>query len=96
MRAVTGVAATNVITTPVRHGYTVGEQVVFKNLAGGAGLANGTTYYVIASGLTDRDFIVSETEGGSAFDFTTNITAGYVRRFHAGGIGAARHGLRGN
>lgn len=79
----------------MRHGYGVGEAVVFKNLAGGAGLVNGTTYYVIATSLADRTFIVSATLGGAAFDFTTDITAGYVRRFHAGGKAAAQRGLRG-
>lgn len=87
MRNVTGVAATNVITTktdqaspvPVNHGLRVGNRVFFRGLAGGAGLTNGTTYYVI-SVPSDSTFTVSATRGGAVLDFTTDITAGRVFR----------------
>lgn len=76
---VTGVASTDVITTSGNdHGYTAGDQVEFTSLGGAAGLSNGTTYFVIASGLGVRTFKVSTTSGGSAVNFTTDITTGTV------------------
>jgi hypothetical protein len=73
--SVTGNATTNVVTIT---GATLvnGMQVTFTSLTGGSGLNTGTAYYVIAaSGATCQ---LSLTEGGSAIDFTTNITAGSV------------------
>lgn len=76
-----GVAATDLISTSAPHQLIAGLRVWFPSLEGGTGLtaAEGTWYYVIASGLTTTDFKVSETLGGSAKDFTTAITAGSVR-----------------
>lgn len=73
--SVTGNATTNVVTIT---GATLanGMQVTFTNIVGGSGLTANTAYYVIAaSGATCQ---LSLTEGGSAIDFTTNITAGSV------------------
>jgi hypothetical protein len=42
----------------------------------GTGVTLGTTYYVIASGLTANNFKVSTTAGGSTIDLTSNLTAG--------------------
>jgi len=54
------------------HGLTAGREVVYYNGGGtsATGLTSGTTYYVIASGLTANAFKVSATSGGS----TVNIT----------------------
>lgn len=76
--AVTGVAATDLISTPTAHGFIAGTRVKFPSLTGGAGLAVGTLYYVISTGLTATDFKVSATEGGAAVDLTTALTAGSV------------------
>lgn len=89
MRKITGNSGTDVITSEVVHGFEVGEKVQFVQLAGGSGLSgralgasfDPTVYFVIASGLTDKAFKVSATRGGSAVNFTTNITGGYVRRY---------------
>lgn len=73
--SVTGNATTEIVTIT---GATLanGMQVTFTSLTGGSGLNTGTAYYVIAaSGATCQ---LSLTEGGSAIDFTTNITAGSV------------------
>jgi hypothetical protein len=73
--SVTGNATTNVVTIT---GATLanGMQVTFTNIVGGSGLTANTAYYVIAaSGATCQ---LSLTQGGSAIDFTTNITAGSV------------------
>jgi hypothetical protein len=73
--SVTGNATTNVVTIT---GATLanGMQATFTNIVGGSGLTANTAYYVIAaSGATCQ---LSLTQGGSAIDFTTNITAGSV------------------
>lgn len=75
---VTGVATTNVISTATAHGFAANDQVQFTALTGGAGLSINTVYFVIAAGLTSTAFEVSTTQGGSAVDFTTDITAGSV------------------
>lgn len=75
---VTGVAATDLISTTTAHGFIAGTRVKFPSLTGGAGLSVGTLYYVIAGGLTATDFKVSLTEGGAAVDVTTALTAGTV------------------
>lgn len=85
MRSVTGVAATNVLTTvdeaarPVSHGLKVGNRVILTGLAGGTGLTSGSTYYVLTV-PTDKTLTVSDTLGGAVKDFTTNVTAGTLRR----------------
>jgi hypothetical protein len=70
-----GAAATDLFTSTA-HGLVANRKIRFATLTGGAGLVIGTTYYVIASGLTANAFKVSATQGGAAFDFTTNVTVG--------------------
>lgn len=56
------------------HGLTAGDAVVFSVSSGGSlptGLVAGTTYYVIASGLTATAFEVSATPGGAAVNTST-------------------------
>jgi len=74
---VTGVAATDIITATA-HGYVAGQAIRFSALTGGAGLTVGTTYYVISANLAADTFQVSATPGGSAVNFTTDITVGTV------------------
>lgn len=69
-------AADDIIDTVAPHGLAVDNPVAFKSLTGGAGLATGTTYYVIAANLGASTFQVSAALGGSAVNFTTDITAG--------------------
>ena len=54
------------------HGLSAGDAVVYNNGGGtsATGLTSGTTYYVIASGLTANAFKVSATGGGSTVDIT--------------------------
>lgn len=75
--AITGVAATNVITSAA-HGLLAGDPVIFPTLSGGAGLTAGTTKYY-ARDITTNTFTVSATRGGAAVDFTTDIASGTVR-----------------
>lgn len=74
----TSAAADDIIDTAAAHGFAAGDQVMFSTLTGGAGLTEGTTYYVIAANLAATTFQVSTTAGGSAALFTTDITAGVV------------------
>lgn len=78
-QAVTATASTDVFAKTA-HGYVAGNAVVFSGLTGGAGVTAGTTYYVIASGLTADAFKVSATQGGSTIDVTTDMSAGTVTR----------------
>lgn len=71
-------AADDIIDTSAAHGYSAGDQVKFTALTGGAGLSTDTVYYVISANLGSTTFQVSTTRGGSAVDFSTNITAGTV------------------
>jgi hypothetical protein len=82
-RSVTGVAATDIFTslnpqdlTPMAHNFANGDQVVFSNLTGGAGLTAGIAYFVISA--TTNTFQVSTTSGGAALNFTTDLTVGSV------------------
>jgi hypothetical protein len=72
---ITGVAATDVLTSSVAHGMAVGDQVWFVIINGGAGLTVGTRYYV-ESVPSPTTFKVSATSGGAAVNFTTNVTTG--------------------
>ncbi len=70
--SVTGVASTNVITVP-SSAFLNGYGITFTNLAGGAGLVANVKYYVVnASGAT---FKLATSQGGTAIDFTTDITS---------------------
>lgn len=65
--------AGNTIQSPA-HGLTTNDQVRFEQFPGDtpvpAGLAENTTYFVIATGLTADVFEVSATQGGGAIDIT--------------------------
>lgn len=71
--SVTGVAATDIVTIT---GATLadGMLIILTSLTGGSGLSTGVGYYAVnSSGSTCQ---LATTPGGSAIDFTTNITAG--------------------
>jgi hypothetical protein len=78
-QAITGVAATDVISLTA-HGYNDGDRVIFPALTGGSGLTAGTTEYFVRDATADT-FKVSATVGGAAVNFTTDISAGTVRRY---------------
>lgn len=81
-------AADDIIDTAAAHGFEAGDDVVFTELTGGAGLVAGQVYYVIAANLAATTFQVSATPGGAAVNFTTDITAGKVRS--GGDVSAVR------
>jgi hypothetical protein len=76
----TSAAADDIIDTASAHGFVAGQAVVFPTLTGGTGLTAGTTYYVISANLAAQTFQVSATPGGTAVNFSTDVTAGTVRR----------------
>lgn len=71
--SITGVEATNVVTIP---GLTAvdGMGVTLTSLTGGAGLSTGVKYYLVNSSGSDAQLATSQ--GGTAINFTTDITAG--------------------
>lgn len=73
-------AAADDIIDATAHGFVAGDRVVFTALTGGAGLSTNREYYVIAANLAANTFQVSTTLGGSAVNFTSDITAGSVRK----------------
>lgn len=75
-------AADDIIDTTAAHGFVAGDRVRFTALTGGAGLSTNTDYYVIAANLAAQTFQVSATPGGTAVNFTTDITAGTVVLFN--------------
>lgn len=61
--------ATPAVVTWTTHGRAADDQVVFTTTGAlPTGLTAGTTYYVIASGLSTNSFQVSATQGGAAIN----------------------------
>jgi HK97 family phage portal protein len=81
----TSAAADDIIDAST-HGLSIGDAVVFTALTGGTGLTAGQVYWVIAANFTADDFQVSATPGGSAVDFTADITAGTVAKITDTGV----------
>lgn len=79
-KAYTVIASTDLFTSTA-HGMIAGNPLTFGTGAP-AGITVGTTYYVIATGLTTDAFKVSATVGGSALDVTAdgggNLTTGPI------------------
>ena len=73
--SVTGVEATNIITV-AGSAFVDGTQITFQSITGGAGLTAGPAYYVVSASGTS--FSLALTRGGSAINFTTDITAGVI------------------
>lgn len=72
MSSIAADLAGNTIQSPA-HGFVANNQVVFWKSSGAvlpAPLAEGTIYFVIATGLTTDVFEVSATQGGAAIDIT--------------------------
>lgn len=72
---ITGVAATDLITSASAHGLAVGDSLQFTTLNGGTGLLAATRYFVVARPSTTT-FQLGATRGGAVIDFTTAITTG--------------------
>ena len=73
--AITGVASTDIITA-VGHNFTTNQGVRFTSLTGGSGLSSTINYFI--RNISGDTFQVSTSSGGSAVNFTTDITAGSI------------------
>lgn len=76
-----GEADDEVITTSAAHGLLVGDRVTFPTLTGGSGLTAVSGVYYVVSVPTSTTLTVSATSGGSAVNFTTDISAGTIQRY---------------
>lgn len=76
--APTGTASNDTFTL-TGHGLAIGNLVTFTSLTGGAGLRTNYPYFVVSVPLAST-FTLSETAGGAAVDFTTDVTASSMRR----------------
>jgi hypothetical protein len=76
----TSAAADDIVDTTTAHNFVAGDRVVFTALTGGTGLTTNREYYVIATSLAAQTFRVADTVGGAGINFTTDITAGTVRK----------------
>jgi hypothetical protein len=72
--AITGTEATNIIND-TGHTFVATTPIRFDSLVGGAGLTNGTVYFV-RNPIAGVSYEVSATSGGAAINFTTDITSG--------------------
>jgi hypothetical protein len=65
----TSITGGNTLVFPEAHGLSAGNTIVYTGTTG-SGLTNGTTYYVIATGLTSTQCQVSLSSGGAAVALT--------------------------
>jgi uncharacterized repeat protein (TIGR01451 family) len=75
-----GSALTDTFTSEVPHQLTVGQKVRLPYLTGGAGLTM-TTIYFVKTVPSATEFTLSKTATGVVLNFTTDVTAGTLRRF---------------
>lgn len=76
---VTGAASTDIITA-TGSAFIAGQIVRFSSITGGAGLSASTDYYVDSP--STNTFKLAATSGGTAINFTTDITAGVLVANH--------------
>ena len=72
----TSAAADDIFDTSAAHTFTAGTTIRLNGLTGGTGLSETTPYYVISTNLASTTFQLSTTPGGTAVNFTTDVTAG--------------------
>lgn len=76
----TSAAGDDIIDTAAPHGLAIGDKVEFASLTGGTGLNTTDVYFVVSASFGASTFRVSLTRGGSPINFTSDITAGTVRK----------------
>ena len=76
--AVTGTESTNIINH-AGHSFVNGDQLVFASITGGTGLLVNTVYFVV-SAVAGVSYQLSATTGGTAINFTTDVSAGQIGR----------------
>lgn len=78
------VSAADTLSTGQTHGFVAGDRVCFDSIDGTppTNIAVGTSYYVLASGLTTTAFKIALTSGGSAISLSATTGVGcIVRKF---------------
>jgi hypothetical protein len=91
----TAVAATDLMTCSVSHGFVADDLVRFTSTTTlPAGLSAGVSYYVISSGLTATAFKVSTTSGGTAVDITSTGTGTHTVYYYRTVDAALSRGLK--
>ncbi len=69
-----GSSSSDDVLVAAAHGLADGDKIQFTAITGGAGLVINKTYFVVNK--TTGTFQLANTSGGSAIDFTTDISAG--------------------
>ena len=85
--AVTGEADDDLFTTVSAHGLEANDTIIFTGLSLPAGITAGTTYHIIAGGLTATKFAVSTSQGGGAVNLASDGTGTYRSAATASGNG---------
>ncbi|TSA32133.1 MAG: hypothetical protein D4R65_10060 [Verrucomicrobiaceae bacterium] len=80
-KAATGVASTDILTSAA-HGFANGDKVYFQSIIGGTALSALTVYFV--RDKTTDTFKLAATLTGAAIDFSTDISAGMIRKCGTG------------
>jgi hypothetical protein len=88
---VTGEADTEVITKTA-HGLAVNDTIEFSSITGGTGLSTGTQYFVVSVPSADT-FTISATKGGSAVNFTADITEAIFAKINRKNLAWRRDGV---
>ena len=74
-------ASDDIIDTAAVHNLTPGMKFIFTSITGGTGAAANTVYYVLGNAsFGAQTFQFSATKGGTAVNFTSDITAGNIRQ----------------
>ncbi len=79
--AATGVEATDIVTA-TGNTFADGDMVYFPSLTGGAGLVANTVYY--ARDVSGATLKLAAVVGGTAINFTTDISAATIRKVSSG------------
>jgi hypothetical protein len=84
--AATGVASTDIVTA-TGNTFANGDRVYFSSITGGSGLTANTVYFIRDE--TGDTFKLAATATGAAIDFSTDISAGTIRKVSSGAISGA-------
>jgi hypothetical protein len=76
---ITGEADTDLITTGAAHDFVVNERVQIPTVTGGTGIT-ALDYAFVKTAPSSTTLTLSATRGGATLNFTTDITAGTIKR----------------
>jgi hypothetical protein len=78
--AITGVHATDIITTASAHNLLVGDRVIFPTLTGGTGLTAASVIYFVETVGSATTLKVSETADGASVNWSSDISGGTIQK----------------